>query len=155
MRRTHYIVLESATILAAIALVSWKYRHPPPVKPAGEQSKSAARPPEVQIPKLTENQQLRSDFEAEFVKPAQDKFRISCRDDIPEARRRELWKEVVSMDENFRARVARLLDQPKYQTQEYEWLTDMLTAACQRLRVVRDQLKCTEPPVAAPPGGAK
>lgn len=142
MRVAH--VVEAAVIVAGIAATSWWVVHAREGSPAvSEETAAKPSPPKILIVSTEEG--LLTDLRENYLAAADARWREANLAETAPERKLQLYKEIAGLDEGFREKAGELLEKPKYQAAEYEWLARGIEIACMRLRVVRDHLRSTDP----------
>ncbi len=146
MRVAH--VVEAVIVTAGIATTSWWIVHSRRGTPAVP-IETAVKPSPPDVADLQTGEGRLHDLRENYLVEAAARFRVAELAETPAERRRQLWREILALDEGFIGKATPLLDLPKYQAAEYEWLQRGVETAFMRVRMIRDRLRSPEP--SAPP----
>lgn len=146
MRVAH--VVEAALVVAGIAATSWWVVHARHRNPAVREE-TAAKPSPPKVQDVPTEEGMLADLRKNYIAAAGSLWREANLPGTSPERQLQLYKEVIALDERFVEKAGALLDKPKYQAAEYEWLQRGVETSFMRLRVTRDRLRSAAPPAPA------
>lgn len=146
MRVAH--VVEAAIVIAGIAATSWWVVHARHGNPAVREE-TAAKPSSPKLPDVSTEEGSLADLRENHLAAADTLWREANLAGTSPERQLQLYKQVVALDERFVEKAGPLLDKPKYQAAEYEWLQRGIETSFMRLRMTRDRIRSAQPPAPA------
>lgn len=139
------IFLSIPICLAIIGYGFWKKGAKGLAKGIKDKATDIGKQPDNVGPQVTDEQK-ELDAVEEIRKNSSTKFAVANLPKTSEEEKLRLFEEVLALDAEYRDKIQRFIDDPKYQGKGFEFITDGLTEVNQRRRVVTDYLRASAPP---------
>ncbi|MCC6737635.1 MAG: hypothetical protein IT452_01210 [Planctomycetia bacterium] len=139
------IILSIPICIAIIAYGVWKKGAAGLAKGIKDKATDVGQKPENVGPQVTDEQKQLDAIE-EIRKNASTKYAVANLDKTTDEEKYKLFQEILVLDDDYRAKIEKFANDPKYSGPGFEYITKGLEEVNMRRRVVTDFIRSMAPP---------